>query len=61
MHVGGNLDNGANAGLFYWNLNNGLGNANWNYGGRLIFSTDNFFGRAISPPLGENTSRTKAC
>ena len=31
----GNLNNGANAGLWYVNANNGLGNANWNIGGRL--------------------------
>lgn len=33
---GGNATNGANAGLFYWNLNNSPSNANWNLGGRLI-------------------------
>lgn len=27
---GGNLNNGTNAGSAYLNLNNGLGNANWN-------------------------------
>ena len=32
----GNLRNGANAGLFYANLNNGLGNANWNIGARVL-------------------------
>lgn len=31
----GNLNNGANAGLFYVNGNNGLGNGNWNIGSRL--------------------------
>ena len=31
----GNLRNGGNAGLRYVNANNGLGNANWNIGGRL--------------------------
>lgn len=30
----GNLNNGANAGRRYANLNNDLGNANWNYGAR---------------------------
>ena len=32
--VGGNANNGANAGLFYWNWNNTAGNSNWNYAGR---------------------------
>ena len=31
----GNLRNGGNAGLWYVNANNGLGNANWNIGSRL--------------------------
>ncbi len=31
---GGNLNNGSNAGSAYLNLNNGLGNADWNIGGR---------------------------
>ncbi|MBQ9042695.1 MAG: hypothetical protein IJ111_07760, partial [Eggerthellaceae bacterium] len=30
----GNLNNGANAGLFYVNANNELSNANWNIGSR---------------------------
>lgn len=32
---GGNLNNGANAGLWYANLNNALSNANWNYAARI--------------------------
>lgn len=32
---GGNLNNGANAGRFYANLNNSLGNANWNHAARI--------------------------
>ena len=28
--VGGNSDNGTNAGAFYFNLNNAFSNANWN-------------------------------
>ena len=32
---GGNLNNGANAGRFYANLNNALSNANWNYAARI--------------------------
>lgn len=35
-HVGGNVNNGANAGLFYWNLNNASSNSNWNIGARLL-------------------------
>ncbi len=32
--LGGNLNNGANAGRRYANLNNSLSNANWNYAAR---------------------------
>lgn len=40
--VGGNLNNGANAGLWYWNLNNTSSNANWNCGARVfIFENNN--------------------
>ena len=35
-HVGGNFNNGANDGLWYWNLNNGSSNANWNIGARVL-------------------------
>lgn len=35
--LGGNANNGSNAGGFYWNLNNGSGNANQNIGARLNF------------------------
>ena len=35
-HVGGNLNNGANCGLWYWNLNNDTSNANWNCGARVF-------------------------
>lgn len=31
----GNLTNGGNAGVFYVNGNNGLGNTRWNIGSRL--------------------------
>ncbi|MBR0403782.1 MAG: hypothetical protein IJI68_00960 [Eggerthellaceae bacterium] len=34
MLVGGNLNNGANAGVGCANSNNALSNANWNIGGR---------------------------
>ena len=33
---GGNWNNGANAGLFFWNLNNTSSNANVTIGGRLV-------------------------
>ena len=38
MQLGGNLNNGANAGPFYVNVSNRLGNARFNYGsfGMLI-------------------------
>ena len=35
-HVGGNWNNGSNAGPWYWNLNNSSSNANVNFGGRLL-------------------------
>ena len=34
--VGGNSNNGANDGLWYWNLNNASSNANWNCGARVF-------------------------
>lgn len=34
-HVGGNANNGANAGVFYLNGNNNSGNANRNIGAQL--------------------------
>lgn len=33
---GGNLNNGADAGSAYLNLNNGLDNSNWNIGARNL-------------------------
>nr|DAK85062.1 MAG TPA: hypothetical protein [Caudoviricetes sp.] len=33
--VGGNWNNGTNAGLWNWNGNNGVSNANSNIGGRI--------------------------
>ena len=32
---GGNVNNGTNAGLCYFNANNAVSNANWNYGATL--------------------------
>ncbi len=35
VRFGGNVNNGANAGVLYFNANNAVGNSNWNYGGGL--------------------------
>jgi len=35
-HVGGNWNNGSNAGLSYWNLNNTSSNANVNIGRQTL-------------------------
>ena len=40
-HAGGNWNNGANDGLFYWNLNNDSSNANTNIGSRLLMVMNN--------------------
>jgi len=37
-HVGGNLNNGANAGVRNWNLNNSSSNTNWNIGSQTLIS-----------------------
>lgn len=34
--IGGNLNNASHAGLWYWNLNNDVGNTNWNQGARTL-------------------------
>ena len=36
LNVGGNWNNGSNAGLWYWNGNNSASNANSNIGGRIL-------------------------
>jgi len=36
LNVGGNWNNGANAGLWNWNGNNTASNANANIGGRIL-------------------------
>ncbi len=36
LHVGGNWDNGGNAGLFYFNANNSSSDTNSNVGARLL-------------------------
>jgi len=43
-HVGGNWNNGSNAGLSYWNLNNASSNANVNIGRQTLIGN-----RARSP------------
>jgi hypothetical protein len=47
--IGGNANNGTNAGAFYWNLNNDSGNANQNIGCRLSCYKQ----RYITLPLGK--------
>ncbi len=36
LHVGGNWNNGGNAGLFYFNANNSSSDKNSNVGARLL-------------------------
>ena len=36
LHVGGDWNNGGNAGLFYFNANNTSSNSNSNVGARLL-------------------------
>jgi hypothetical protein len=36
LHVGGNWNNGGNAGLFYFNANNSSSDSNSNVGARLL-------------------------
>jgi hypothetical protein len=49
--LGGNLNNGANNGPFFANLNNGVSASSWNFGafGLLIVKRS-----AYSLPLGKN-------
>ena len=57
--MGGNWDNGSNAGFFNWNANNAPSNANTNIGSRLIFLIlDYLFFAGPSSPLGENNGVT---
>lgn len=51
-HVGGNWNNGSNAGPWNWNLNNSSSNANVNIGGRLFISI---------PPIVGGKPRIKYC
>lgn len=53
LNVGGNYDNGSNAGLFYFNANNASSNANANIGARLLVIAFRHCA-GFSSPLGEN-------
>lgn len=55
--VGGNLNNGANAGVGCVNSNNALSNANWNIGGRSS-GEKNLSLRSCSPPWDMGGSAT---
>ena len=46
--VGGNYNNGTNAGLWYFNANNDSSNSNTNIGGRLLVWLSLFIAR-VSP------------
>ncbi|WP_418375730.1 hypothetical protein [Agathobaculum sp.] len=50
--MGGNWNNGGNAGLFYFNANNTSLNTNSNVGARLLVFL--LTGAGFPSPLGEN-------
>ena len=52
LHVGGNWNNGGNAGLFYFNANNTSSNTNSNVGARLLVFL--LTGAGFPSPMGEN-------
>ena len=57
--LGGSLNNGANAGRFYVNVNNALSNANWNIAARISVSE-----RHVSwsmTPSRKGLSRARNC
>lgn len=54
--VGGNLNNGANAGVGCVNSNNALSNANWNIGGRSSGERNPFF-QVVLTSLGHGRQR----
>lgn len=45
--VGGNWNNGSNAGLFYFNANNSSSNSNGNIGARLLVFSDVIIAQAF--------------
>jgi hypothetical protein len=47
--LGGNWNNGTNAGLSYWNLNNASSNTNINIGGQTLIRNE-FIGAASHLP-----------
>ena len=63
--MGGNLNNGSNVGAWYWNLNNEVGNSNWNIGAPVFLYKNTKMLKDIllaeSAPLGENIATTKVC
>ena len=50
LQVGGNANNGSNAGLAYLNANNAPSNANANYGSRLNWLKSFHWGRDTTEP-----------
>ena len=56
-HVGGNWNNGGNAGPWYWNLNNTSSNANVNIGARLFISIKYFILHLIFHAAWQKLSR----
>lgn len=58
---GGNWSNGANAGLFYLNVNNDPSNANSNIGARLAMEDWARSGAATAAPTVPNPSGLRSC
>lgn len=57
VYVGGNYNDNANYGLFYWNANNSASNSNSNLGSRLLRSV-NFINQTV-PVFLASFLRTK--
>ena len=57
--LGGNWNNGTNAGAFYFNCNNAFSNSNLNYGSHLLVR-NTIICTVFSIPLGKNNVAT-AC
>lgn len=58
---GGNWDNGANAGLFYLNVNNAPSNANSNIGARLAMDDTARSGAATAALAAPHPSGSRSC
>lgn len=56
VRFGGNVNNGANAGVVIFNANNAPSNSNWNYGGRN-FPIPSQAGGMRTPPLKKNSEK----